>query len=127
MDPAQSECLSRFRFASNPKWRILTKPYGRTWSKEATDELDRIELHDLDAVVMFGVAPAKAHLTIDQAQQSAVGDSHTMGVAGQILQHMLGTSEGWLGIDHPLLITQPTQQGVESAGLGEGSQSAGEA
>ena len=44
--------------------------------QEATDELHRIELHDLAAVVVFGVAPAKTHLTIDQAQQSAVGDGN---------------------------------------------------
>src|SRR5215472_9542506 len=50
--------------------------------QETTDELHRIELHDLDAVVMFGVAPAKTHLSIDQAEQSAVGDGDAMGVAG---------------------------------------------
>jgi hypothetical protein len=38
-----------------------------------------------------------------------------MGIAGQILQHMLGTPKGRPGIDHPLLIPQPMQQGVESA------------
>jgi hypothetical protein len=41
--------------------------------QEVADELDRIEVHDLDAVVMFGVAPAKTHLAIDQAQQASVG------------------------------------------------------
>jgi hypothetical protein len=50
-----------------------------------------------------------------------------MGVAGEILQHMLRTCEGRLGVDDPLLITQPTQQGVASRRLGECGQSAGEA
>ena len=76
--------------------------------QEAADEFNRIELHDLDAVVVFGVTPANAHLTIVQAQQSTVGDGDAMGVAGQIFQHMLGTSEGRLGVDHPLFIAQPT-------------------
>jgi hypothetical protein len=67
------------------------------------DELDRIEeVHDLDAVVMFGVAPAKTHLPIDQAQQSSVG------VAGQILQHMIEPAKGRLAINDPFLTTQQT-------------------
>ena len=32
--------------------------------QEAADELDRIEGHDLDAVVVFGVAPAETDLAV---------------------------------------------------------------
>jgi hypothetical protein len=31
-----------------------------------------------------------------------VGDSHAMGVASQIMQHMLEAAEGRLGIDDPV-------------------------
>ncbi len=26
-----------------------------------------------------------------------------MGVAGQVVEHMFGAAEGWLGVDHPVL------------------------
>ena len=32
-----------------------------------------------------------------------VGDGHAMGVAAQILQHILGATEGTLEINHPVL------------------------
>jgi hypothetical protein len=41
--------------------------------QEAADELDRIEVHDLDAVVVFRVSPAKAHLAVNKIEEAAVG------------------------------------------------------
>jgi len=97
MEPAQRECLSAVSIRQESEVADLDKAGRQDVEQEATDELHRIELHDLTAVVVFGVAPAKTHLTIDQAQQSAVGNGDAMSIAGQILQHMLGTPEGRLG------------------------------
>jgi hypothetical protein len=36
-----------------PKWRIFTNTVGNTCSKKAAQELDRIEAHDLDGVVVW--------------------------------------------------------------------------
>ena len=81
--------------------------------QEAADELDRIEGHDLAAVVVFGVAPAEAYLAVNEIEEPAVRDGDAVSVAGQILQHMLGSAEGWLGIDDPLFAAQQAQQRVE--------------
>ena len=42
-----------------------------------------------------------------------------MSIAGQVLQNMMGSTEGWLGIDDPFHGTQPPQQGVELTRVGE--------
>ena len=42
-----------------------------------------------------------------------------MGVAGQVLENMLGSAEGWFGIDDPFHGTQAPQQGVEQTWLSQ--------
>src|SRR5271167_2051391 len=54
-----------------------------------------------------------------------VGDSHAMGVAAQVLEHVLGTAKGWFGVDDPVLSEQWPQPGSEDLGLREQSQIAG--
>jgi hypothetical protein len=95
--------------------------------QEAADELDRVESHDAAAVVMSGISPAKAHLSVVEAEQPPVGDGHAVGVAGQVLEDMFRSAEWRLGVDHPISPTQHIEQGVKCARFGECSQPAGEA
>ena len=46
-----------------------------------------------------------------------VGDGHAMGVAAQVLQHILGTTKGTFQVDHPVLPVQWSQPGGEDLGL----------
>ena len=48
-----------------------------------------------------------------------VGDGHAMGVATQILQRVLGATEGTFQVDHPVLSVQWSQPGGEGLGLSE--------
>jgi hypothetical protein len=50
-----------------------------------------------------------------------------MGVATQILEHVLGASEGRLAVDHPVLSVEWPQPGSEDLGLSQGGQLAREA
>src|SRR5664279_5306544 len=116
---AKGECPSAIAVSEKAEVADLDEARGQDVKQEATDELDRIEGHDLDAVVVFGVAPAKAHLAVNEIQKPAVGDGDAVSIAGQVLQHMLGSAEGWLGIDDPFHGTQLPQQGVELTRVGE--------
>src|SRR5271170_1818760 len=87
--------------------------------QEAADELDRIESHDAAAVVMSGVAPAKANLPVVETEQPSVGDGDSVSVAGQILQRMLGSAERRLRINYPLSSAQTGKQRVKRAWRGE--------
>jgi hypothetical protein len=42
-----------------------------------------------------------------------------MGIAAEILQHVLGSAEGWLGVDDPIFAEERTQPGREELGMGE--------
>jgi len=48
-----------------------------------------------------------------------VGDGDAMGIATEILQHVLGSAEGWFGVDDPIFAEERTQPGREELGMGE--------
>ena len=48
-----------------------------------------------------------------------VGNGDTVSVATEILEHILGAAEGWLGVDHPVFAEQRSQPGGEEFGLRE--------
>jgi hypothetical protein len=48
-----------------------------------------------------------------------VGDGHAMGVAAEIVQHILGATEGTFQVDHPVLSKQGSEPSSEDLGLGE--------
>jgi hypothetical protein len=55
-----------------------------------------------------------------------VGDGHAMGISAEILEHVVGTAEGWFGVDDPVFSEQRSEPGSEDLGLREQSQIAGE-
>jgi hypothetical protein len=46
-----------------------------------------------------------------------IGDGDAMGVTAEILEHILGAAEGWLGVDYPVFAKQRSQPGGEGFGL----------
>ena len=75
---------------------------------------------------MSRVPPAEGDLTFRKRDQAMVGDGHAMSVAAQILQHILGTSEGAFRVDHPVFSEQQAQPGSKGFELGERCQSSRE-
>jgi hypothetical protein len=81
--------------------------------QEAAQELLRIERHPSLLIPVGIILPAKGNPVPVEGYEAVVGDGHAMGVAGEITQHMVGAAERWLGIDHPVLTEQGTQEGTE--------------
>jgi hypothetical protein len=52
------------------------------------------------------ITPAKSDLAIGEGDQAMVGDGHTVSVAAQILENILGATERWFRVDHPVLSEQ---------------------
>ena len=48
-----------------------------------------------------------------------VGNGHAMGVATEILQHILGTTERTFQVDYPVLSVEWSEPGGEGLGLSE--------
>ena len=86
---------------------IRSSECGRSLSEageeEAAQELIDRESHQLLFVVVSGVAPAKGDLSFGKREQAMIGDGYAMGVAAQILKHILRAAEGWFRVHHPVL------------------------
>ena len=81
--------------------------------QKAADKFDGRDRHELLLVVVRRVPPSKRHLTILHFDQSPVGNSDAMGVACQVLDHVLGAAKRPLGVDDPLLAPKLAKQSVE--------------
>ena len=76
---------------------------GQLVKEKAAQELIDGESHEALAVAMSGVPPTESDLAVFENQESVVGDGDAMGIGAKVPQDMLGTTEGWLGIDDPVL------------------------
>ncbi len=81
--------------------------------KETSQELLRGERHLPLLIPVRIILPAEGNLVTLEGHETVVGDGDAMGVAGEIAQHMMGSAEGWLGIDDPVLTEQGAQEGAE--------------
>src|ERR1700730_14012575 len=48
-----------------------------------------------------------------------VGDGNAMGIAGQVVENIFGAAEGWLGVDHPVLLAEFPEEAAECARQGK--------
>ena len=48
-----------------------------------------------------------------------VGDDHAVRVAGQVVQHMFGSAEWWLGINDPIFLIERAQKYAEGFLVGQ--------
>ena len=63
---AKIECATAVAVGEQAEVADLDEARGQDMEQEAADELDRIQGHDPDAVVVFGIAPAEAHLAVNE-------------------------------------------------------------
>src|ERR1700692_1078780 len=70
--------------------------------QEAAQELLRSERHHSLLISVGIILPAESNLVMLESHKAVVGDGHTMGVAGEIAEHMMGSAKRWLGIDAPV-------------------------
>ena len=86
---------------------------GEDMLQEAAQELFARQAHGTLAAVMRVILPSKGHVGVGDGEDAVVGDCDTVSIAGQILQDMCRSAEGRLGVDHPILTKQGTQEGGE--------------
>ena len=83
---------------------------GQNMDQESAQKLIGRKGHDLLLAAVCIVLPAKRDSIILERHQSMVGDGDAVRIAGEIVQNMLGTAEGWLGIDDPVLVEELSEK-----------------
>ncbi len=92
---------------------------GQDMQQEASDELVRVEGHDLAATVVPVVLPAEGDGAVPDLGQAGVGDGDAVGVAAEVVEHLLWPAEGRLGIDDPVDAARRLQLLGKASGLVE--------
>ena len=93
---------------------------GHNMQEKAADELVCWQGHGLDAIALASVAEGKAHLTVVDIDDAVVGDGHAVGVAPEIVEHLLRSCHGALGIDHPRLVIEAGDESLKALGCCKG-------
>jgi hypothetical protein len=86
-------------------------------NQESAQELLCGDRHDLLLAAVRIVFPAKRDPIILERNQSMVGDGDAVRIASEIVQNMLGTAEGWLGIDDPVLAKELSEKSSKATRL----------
>src|SRR5450759_2576431 len=87
--------------------------------EEAADELVGGDGHHLGFACVAIIFPLEGNLAVFQSQEAPVGDGDAMGVAAEVLQHVLRSAKGGLGVDHPLLMFEGRQVASEGLWVGK--------
>lgn len=79
---------------------------GENVEEESSDKLIGREGHDFLLIVVAVVPPMEFHLPVFDIDEPMVGNSNAVGVAADVVYHLLRASEGRLGVDDPFLLSQ---------------------
>src|SRR6202140_4616437 len=77
--------------------------------QEAADKLFGRGGHHLLLLPVAVIFPLEGNLALFERQQAPVGNGHAMGIAAQVLQHVLRSAKGSLGVNPPVLLFQRSQ------------------
>src|SRR5260370_19229641 len=92
---------------------------GQNVEEEASKELVGGNGHGLLLAAVSIVSPAEADAIVLEGHETMVGDGDAVGIAGQVVENMFGATEGWLGVDHPVLLAEFGEEVAECAGRGK--------
>ena len=92
---------------------------GQHMQRVAAQEFDGLEVHDSSARAARVVLVAKAHRVGLEGEEPLVGDRRAVGIAAEVVQYLLGSGEGALGVDDPGLGAQGTEEAALRSRPGE--------
>ena len=69
------------------------EPTGQNVKQESPDEFVRRKGHDFLLIVIAVVSPGKFHLALFDVDESMIGNGHPVGVAADIVHHLLWPGE----------------------------------
>jgi hypothetical protein len=78
--------------------------------EKTAHEFEDRQCHNALAVPVPVIFPGKADPILLDRKYALVADGDAVRVAGQVLEHEVGTAKGRLGVDHPLERTRPSAQ-----------------
>jgi hypothetical protein len=82
----------------------VSEAFRKNVNQKSTDEFVGVKSHHLGFVVRSIVFPVKTDLAILAGEKTIVGDGDATGIATQIVQNLVRSSEGAFGVHSPIHI-----------------------
>ncbi len=99
------QLLLAVSIAEEPVVANAVEPTRQNVEQESPDELVCREGHGFLLIVVAVVSPTKFHLTLFNFDNPMIGNGHPVGVAADIVHHLLWPGERWLGVDDPFHVS----------------------
>jgi hypothetical protein len=85
--------------------------------KEPSQKLHSVQSHGAMTATPGVVLPEECNLAVFKGDEPLIGDSHAMGIAGKVLEHLLGAAEGRLSMDNPIFVPYGLEPGLPNFGM----------
>ena len=77
-------------------------------------------------IVVGIISPEKRNRAVPDGEDAVIADRDPVSISAEVLKDTLGTIEGWLAIDDPLVMVKMSLEGFEGFGLLEVADTSGE-
>jgi len=114
---AMLQLLLAVSIAEEPVVANTVEPTRQNVEQKSPDELVRRKGHGFLLIVIAVVSPTKFHLTLFDVDESMIGNGHPVGVAADIVHHLLWPGERWFGVDDPFNVSYRIEMTGESLGI----------
>ena len=99
---------------------------GKNVNQESADELIGGKGHRFVAIAVTIILPLETDLIVGDIEQAVVGNSDTVSIAADIVEHLFGTCKRRLGVDTPFDLFGVSKVTRKFIGVGKGFQGGGE-
>jgi len=102
-----------------PKEANADETFGQDVQEESPEKFDGADRHRPRLMAVPVVLPLKRDGAVSDVEDPMIRDGHPVRVAREVLQHMLGFPEGWLGVHDPVVPKESSQERAERGRLGQ--------
>ena len=124
--PAQRQPLTTVAVGQKPVPPNPHETCGYDVQGEPADEFHCVQRHLLAPATVGVVLPGESDAVVLEPHQTVIAQGDPMRVASQILQHLFRTAKWFLGVDHPFLVVQPTNDRSPGGGARQGQRATSE-
>ena len=108
--PTARDARSAGAVGEQPVVADADEAFGKDVEEEATEELVDGDVEDLDSMTVGVVPVAECDAVILHPQDPAVRERNAMRVAAEVAEHALGSREGGLGVDDPVVLAKRVKE-----------------
>jgi len=117
---AMVQLLFSVSIAQEPVIANAVESTGENVEEESPNELLGRESHDFLLIVVAVVPPLELDLPVFDFQDPMIGNRDPVGVAADVVHHLLGPGEGRLGVDDPFRMAHGIEMPAENLRVSKG-------